>query len=357
MAAGAALGWRRRRIVPGAPALMILYEDAASPALRPGEHDLGGRRVSVRAFSCLGEIGHPRYRFDPVERRFVARRASGTVSAGPAAPAAWTSAFARLPDGPVAVEGASREEEVRGSYLAAAAGAFDAGRGAYLLDPPDAGLPAAPGTRAGEAPPRVAIFTWRPGQALDPAAISAARLRDIPCGVAWPVIPGWTAEEEVFGPWLEEARAAGATFALALAPPGTPEFRRHAVEARACVDPAAAEAFFDVMHHTPWDSAVAAGLQSAADEVRRLGLSPMPPRPAAPSEPVGNWRAASRLEEAASRCPDEHRAARLHAAVRWIDGCGRDLGAIHREGNFSRAFPFGPELAREAESALSEAPE
>ncbi len=334
---------------------MILYEDAASPAARPGEHDVGGRRVAVRAFTCLGEIGHPRFRFDPVERRFVARRPSGTVSAGPAAPSAWSSAFARLPDGPVAVEGASREEEVRGAYLAAVRGALDAGRGAYLLDPPEAGLPAAPGAPAGRAPPRVAIFTWRPGDALESASIAAARRRDIPCGVAWPVIPGWTAEAEVLGPWLEGARAAGASFALPLAPPGTPEFRRLAVEARADVDPEAAEAFFDVMHHAPWDFAVAAALEAAVAEVRRLGLAPMPPRPAAPSEPAGNCRAASRLEEAASRCPDEHRAARLHAAVRWIDSCGRDLAAIHREGNFSRAFPFGPELAREAESALSEA--
>ena len=55
------------------------------------------------------------------------------------------------------------------------------------------------------------------------------------------------------------------------------------------------------------------------------------------------------------RAEDEHRASRLHAAARWIDVCERDLAPILREGNFARAFPFGPELAREAEEALREA--
>ena len=88
---------------------------------------------------------------------------------------------------------------------------------------------------------------------------------------------------------------------------------------------------------------------------RRAGLAPLPPRPAAPAEPRTNSLAASRLEEAACDAPDEHRAARLQAAVRWIDVCGRDLAAVLREGNFGKAFPLGPELAREAEAALREA--
>lgn len=333
---------------------MILYEEGPGPSLRSGELELGGRRIAARAFACSAEIGPPRFRFDPFERRFVPRRTSGVLAVGPSVAAAWASAFARMPPGPVVVEGGCQEEEVRGSYLAAAEGALDSGRGAYLLDPPASGLPrgAAPAEARAS---RVAVFTWSPGATgPDSDCIEAARRCGIPSGVAWPVIPGWTAALEFVGPYLAAARAAGASFAVAIAPHGTPEFRRLAVEARAAVEPAAAESFFDTMHHSPWEAAEAAALETAAAALKTLGLAPLPPRPAAPSEPVGNWRAASRLEEAARGMTDEHRAARLQAAVRWIDSCGRDLSTIQREGNFARAFPFGQELAREAESALSE---
>ena len=318
---------------------------------------MNGRRIAARAFACVGEVGPPQVRFDPLERRFVLRRASGALAVGPVVSSGpWASAFAKTPPGPAVVEGASREEDVRGAYLAAAEGALDSGRGVYLLDPPSAGLAPARSAHPEGPHARVAVFTWAPGETTpDRAALDAARLRGIPAGVAWPVIPGWTDAPEFFRPYLEAARAAGAGFALALVPAGTPEFRRLAVEARGAVDPAAAEAFFDRMHHSPWEAEIPGALQAAGAASRFLGLSPLPPRPAAPSEPPGNWRAASRLEEAAASSDDEHRSARLQAAVRWIDSCGRDLGAIHREGNFSRAFPFGPELAREAESALGEA--
>ncbi|MEP6769993.1 MAG: hypothetical protein ABJC61_15070 [Acidobacteriota bacterium] len=338
---------------------MILYEEGPGPAIRAGELDLNGRRVAARAFACVGEVGLPQIRFDPLERRFVLRRTSGALAVGPMSSGPWASAFAKTPPGPAVVEGASREEDVRGAYLAAAEGALDSGRGVYLLNPPSAGLPPAGSAQPDRPHARVVVFTWAPGDtipdrtALD--ALDAARLLGIPAGIAWPVIPGWTDAPEFFRPYLEAARAAGACFALPLAPAGSPEFRRLAVEARAAVDPAAAEAFFDRMHHSPWEQELPAALQAVGAACRFLGLSPLPPRPAAPSEPAGNWRAASRLEEAAAGSDDEHRSARLQAAVRWIDSCGRDLSAIHREGNFSRAFPFGPELAREAESALGEA--
>ncbi|MCA1580359.1 MAG: hypothetical protein LC796_03010 [Acidobacteria bacterium] len=335
---------------------MIVYEEAPGPVVRAGELDLNGRRIAARAFACAGEAGPPAFRFDPVERRIVPRRASGALAVGPVSPRSWSAAFAKTAAGPVIVEGACREEEVRGVYLAASEGALDSGRGVYLLDPPPAGLPGAGAERRDGPPARVAVFTWAPGETgPDPAALEAVRLRGIPAGVAWPVIPGWTDGPAFFRPYLEAARAAGAGFALPLAPAGTPEFRRFAVEARGAVDPAAAEAFFDRMHHSPWEEEIPGAVQAARAAADFLGLSPLPPRPAAPSEPPGNWRAASRLEEAAAGSHDEHRAARLQAAVRWIDSCARDLGAIHREGNFSRAFPFGPELAREAESALAEA--
>jgi hypothetical protein len=42
----------------------------------------------------------------------------------------------------------------------------------------------------------------------------------------------------------------------------------------------------------------------------------------------------------------------LIAAARWIDESGRDLGAIAREGNFRRIFPWDGEVAEESEAAL-----
>ena len=81
------------------------------------------------------------------------------------------------------------------------------------------------------------------------------------------------------------------------------------------------------------------------------------------AEPVGlresakNAAAAARLEERAQAAHrDEHRAALLHAAARWIDESGRDLAAIAREGNFGKVFPFGEDIAREAEDALLTGP-
>jgi len=41
--------------------------------------------------------------------------------------------------------------------------------------------------------------------------------------------------------------------------------------------------------------------------------------------------------------------------VRWIDDSRRDLAAVAREGNFRKVFPFGPDIAGEAEAALREA--
>ena len=82
----------------------------------------------------------------------------------------------------------------------------------------------------------------------------------------------------------------------------------------------------------------------------------MPPRPAGRSERAGNAAASARLEELAERVEsDEPRAALLYAAVRWIDGCGRDLAAVDRDGNFRKIFPFSGEAADAAEGALREA--
>ena len=98
---------------------------------------------------------------------------------------------------------------------------------------------------------------------------------------------------------------------------------------------------------------MAEGLARVREACAARGLALLPPRPVGLGEPAGNAAASSRLEERAdSAALDEHRAARLRAAVRWIDESGRDLAAVAREGNFRRVFPFDGDVAAEAESAL-----
>lgn len=336
---------------------MILYENGAVPVIRSGEIDLAGRRVAVRVLPYTGDPVGPNPLFDPVEGRFVERTLSGTVICGPFEPADWAETFKRALAGPLLIVGgaAARAEEVRGSFRAAAEGARLAGRGAYLLDPPAEGLPVPLPARpdGGFAPPFVALHRWRGTGALETEALAES---GIPWGVLWPVIPGWTADERFVVPFLAQTAAAGADFAVPVAPADGPEFRRSAVAARMTIDPAGAEEFFDVMHHTPWTAGLGADVVRARAAVRRAGLSDLPPRPAGAGEPPGNGLAAAILEERAADAGDEHRVSLLHAAVRWIDACGRDLSAIVREGNFSRAFPFGSDLAAEAEQVLREVP-
>ena len=50
---------------------MIEYENSTTPAVRPRESEIGGRRVAVLAIPYSGEIGPPSFRFDPVDRRFL----------------------------------------------------------------------------------------------------------------------------------------------------------------------------------------------------------------------------------------------------------------------------------------------
>ncbi|MGH9368338.1 MAG: hypothetical protein ACRD3M_11755, partial [Thermoanaerobaculia bacterium] len=52
---------------------------------------------------------------------------------------------------------------------------------------------------------------------------------------------------------------------------------------------------------------------------------------------------------------DEHRAALLRAAVRWIDEFSRDLRPVAAEGNLRKILPFSPDIAVEVEAALSAA--
>jgi len=325
---------------------MIVFTEAAGAAVRSGEIHLGGRRAAARAIPYAGDAAPPLFRFDPIERRFVALREEAAVAAGPADAEAWREALSDAPGGPVAVGPCSPSEPVYGAYRAAAEGALSAGRGVYLIDPDAGALPEGADGAA------VAVVSWRPGPM--PPSLAAAAATGMAAGLALPAIPGWTSEEAVLEPLLSEAVRAGARFVCVLSPAWDGPARRAAVDARACVDPGSAESFFERIHHTGSDAVIASAVASVRAACASRGLPALAPRARGRGEPPANARAAALLEERALAAEaDEHRAAMLHAAVRWIDESGRDLAPLHLEGNLRKVFPFGAALAAEVEAAIS----
>lgn len=324
---------------------MIEYV-AGAAVVRGVLSDVAGRRVAALALPYSGEAGGSPLRFDPLSRSFVARRAAGRVVVGPPRSEPWAAAVERCPPGPVLVGPGSPAEEVRGAYRAAGEGAAAAGRPVYLLEPDPAGLPAGPSGAF------VALFAWEPGPSERPPSFLAAPLeRGFRAGVLLPIVPGWTAEADFLAGYLDTLLHAGAGFAAPVGASGEPDSRRRLVEARARVDPASADRFFEKVHHCDWPAEVRAGLDLFRREAARRGLGTIPPRPVGAAEPPGNSAAAARLEERAREEENEHRSALFHAAARWIDEWGRDLTPVVLEGNFGRVFPFGA-LAAEAEEAF-----
>jgi hypothetical protein len=326
---------------------VIEYENAG-PAVRPREAEVAGRRIAAHAVPYSGEVGPPAYRFDPVERRFFERSPSGRVAVGPAEPEAWARGFAKCPGGPVVVGPGAAVETIRGAAAAAARAAAAAGRPVYLLDPTAFPDPAGSGY--------VALFAWSPVPLSDSTpGIAAARAAGLQAGGLLPIVPGWTDSADFLEAYLDGMAGAGATFAAPVAVTADGESRRVLVEARSAADSAAAEHFFERAHHSDWGAAHAAAVIRFRAEAARRGLATVPPRPLGAGEPPGNSAAAARLEERALEAgEDEHRAALLYAAARWIDESGRDLALVVREGNFRKVFPFGA-LALEAEAAFREA--
>ena len=325
---------------------MILYEQSATPSTRAGEFDVAGRRVAVRGFPYAGEVGPPAYRFDPVARRFFARRQDGTILAGPGAVEPWQAAFARGPAGPALIGPAGGGEDIWGAYLAAAQGAREAGRAVYLLDPPPAGLPP---DAAGEF---TALFVWIPGRE-NPPSLSAAISRGIAAGYVLPLLPGWTEARDAVGEAVRRAAAAGGNFLAGILPSEEGDARRSIVEAAGALGGGAGEDLFERVHHEDFGQPLGAALEALAEDCSRQGLSAVLPRPAGRGEPRGNAAVAGRLEERAQDSwKDEHRAALLRAAARWIEESGRDLVPIVREGNLRKVFPFGADLAEEVEQAF-----
>lgn len=326
---------------------MIEYEEAAGPSVRCVESHLAGRRVAAHAVPYAGAAGAPPFRFDPLERRLVLRRSSGRIAVGPADPDVWSRAIARCASGPVLVGPGSSAEEVRGAQAAAAEGVSRTGRGLYLLDPDPAGCSAQVERGA-----VVAIVTWAPGDGDLSRRLAAPLEAGFAAGTLLPIFPGWTDEPGFLDAWFASAAAAGAQFVAAVPATGGGEERRLLVEARAVVEPEAADEFFEAVHHADWAAASRRGLRRFHAAATSRGLPAIPPRPVGAGEPTANAAAAARLEERAAEVEDdEHRFALLHAAARWIDESGRDLAPVVRDGNFAKVFPFGA-LAAEAEAAF-----
>lgn len=327
---------------------MIVFEAASGPAVRAGEALVGGRRLAGRLFPYGADAGEGAFRFDPVDRRFVFRRAEPVVSVGPSEVEPWTAALARLPAGPVLVGPCSSAESVRGAFRAAVEAVATGGRGAYLLDPEPTAIPAEGGADL------VVLCSWRPGRSGSAfPGLATARKARLPAAALFPLLPGWTGEADELEALAEAAKAGGAAALTAIAPALDGEGRRGIVEARAAADPEAADGFFELVHHGDWSDRMAERLCAARAAASRHGLAFLPPRPVGRGERPGHASASARLEELAdAHESEEHRAALLHAAVRWIDDSPRDLAAVVREGNFRKVFPFGADAAEAAEAAL-----
>ena len=333
---------------------MITYEPGPAQA-RSGEEIVAGRRIAGRLLP-YGAGPFRETRFDPASRRLVVGRADATIACGPAmreprgdvrrSPQEWLDALARIPAGPVLVGPGTEAEPLRGSLAAALAAARDAGRAVYLLDPH-------PAAAAGVAAGGVALCAWRPGPGRGdfPGLPETARA-GLPATAVFPLIPGWTAEPDVLASLADEAREAGAAAFVGVVPDLSGEGRRAIVEARTDVEPSAEDRFFETIHHGDWTARLSQALAESRRQAEARGMESMPPRPAG-REPRANSAAAARLEETAELASSgEHRDSLLLAAVRWIDESGRDLGAIAREGNFRRIFPWGGAVADASEAAL-----
>jgi len=325
---------------------VIVYEPGPAQ-VRAGEELVAGRRIAGRLLP-YGSFPSPEPRFDPVARRLVPGRTNPSVPCAVPDPRAWREALARLPPGPILVGPGAPAEPLRGSLAAAAAAAGESGRAVYLLDPYLAGPPP-----AGSGAPAVALCAWRPGPGAGgfPGLAEAVRA-GLSAAALFPLIPDWTAETEPIRILADAAGAAGATAFVALVPDLSGEARRAIVESRVTVDPSGSDRFFEAIHHGDWSDRLDGALLEARRQASARGLSPMPPRPGG-RQPRANAAAAARLEEAAELSPaNEHRDSLLLAAARWIDESPRDLGAIAREGNFRRIFPWPGAVAEETEAAL-----
>jgi hypothetical protein len=172
-----------------------------------------------------------------------------------------------------------------------------------------------------------------------------------PAGVALPLIPGWTGEEDFLGEFFEQAAKAEAAFAagFALSGDGPSRAAIHADFARR--HPGRADAFFEAIHHRDWE----AGTRRAAARFRaaagRSGLSDRVPLLVGAGDHEPNVRLMDAFEEEA-RNAGEPRASALLAAARRVEDLGRDVADLEREGNLRLLWPPDSPEARVARAVL-----
>jgi hypothetical protein len=220
---------------------------------------------------------------------------------------------------------------------------------AYVLDPGPGSIAPDSGAAA------VVLCCWRPGDEDAFPGLAAAREAGVRAAALVPLLPGWTADRGRLESLAARAREGGAEAMVPILPALDGDARRSLVEARASLEPAVDDRFFETVHHGDWAERLHAMRETAKAAARLHGLATTLSRPVGRFERPGNAAAAASLEEEAERREsDEHVSALLHAAVRWIDDAGRDLAAVAREGNFRKVFPFSGVVADIAEAALRE---
>ncbi len=308
---------------------------------------LAGRRLAGRLLPYGSEAGGGP-RFDPVERRFLRPPAEPAVHAGPFREEAWSEALARVPAGPrsrrAAVAGRARLGGLSGGRRCGVVGRAARSTCSIRIRPRFPRLPAASA---------VALCSWKPGR---PAAafpgLAAARGAGLAAAALFPLLPGWTAEDEALEALADAAARGGAAALCALVPFADGEGRRAIVEARAGVEPEAADRFFEVIHHGDWPDRLASRLAAARAAAQRRGLAALPPRPAGRGQPAGQRGGrggprgaggARRSGRASGGAPLRRRP--LDRRVRAGPRGGGARGEL-----FERIFPFGGEIAEAAAS-------
>jgi len=321
---------------------VIVYEGAAPPSVRRGEfHPLAGTRARIRAL--------PYPAFEPPGgdpwRGSYRRREETAVSPAPRSPDAWEESLRNVPAGRVLVGPVPPAELVYGPAAAAVAAVRRIGRPAVLFETARRERDEIP---SGRDLARVVLWDgtlpaeefWRAFRAGEPA------------GVALPLVPGWTGEEDFLGEFFERAAESEASFAAGFSLSGDGPSRAAIHADFAERHPGRADAFFDAIHHRDWD----AGSRESAARFRAAaasaGLPDRVPLLVGAGDAEANARLIDAFEEEA-RNGEEPRASALLAAARRVEDLGRDVADLEREGNLRILWPPDSPEAKVARAVLA----
>jgi hypothetical protein len=308
---------------------VILYSSGPA-AVRRGEFaPFPGVRSRIRAIPYAG------FEFsgaDPWKGEYRRKTEEIAVVAGPASPERWEDALAGAPAGSLLIGPVVEAEPVYGAARAALEAAQMAGRGSVVIeavcDPR-----ALPG---GEDVVWVAV--WR-SDAEEEFWRRAGEFRgNGTCGVALPLIPGWTTEPGFLRHFVSLADAGGLDFAAPFEV-SLDGFSRSAIHADFAERfPERADSYFDDLHHRDWSDEIARARSTFAELTHAAGISARAPLPRGQRDFESNLRAREALEAEADRI-GEPRASVLRSASRRIEDFGRDLAELARRGNGRLLFP------------------